>query len=108
MILNTPHNPTGKCFSKEELQTITDILADFPDCLVLSDEVYDFLTFDNTEHVRFATLGNNWDKTVSVYSGGKLFNATGWKVGWAIANPKLLKLGGILNNCITYSCNSPA
>ena len=70
--------------------------------LVLADEVYDFLTFDGEEHVRFASIGDNWEKTISVYSGGKLFNATGWKVGWAIAHPKLLRMGGVLNNTLTY------
>lgn len=58
--------------------------------------------------MRFASIGNNWNRTVTIYSGGKLFNATGWKVGWAIAHPKLLKLGAIMNNTLTYSCNTPA
>ena len=107
LLLNNPHNPTGKCFSRHELETITEILQDFPDCMVLCDEVYDFLTFDGKEHVRFATIADNWKKCVTVYSGGKLFNATGWKIGWAIAPPKLLKLGGILNNTTFYCINHP-
>lgn len=84
LVLNSPHNPTGKCFSLEEMELITKILKDFPNCVVLSDEVYDFLTFDGLEHVRFATIGDNWERTISIYSGGKKLNATGWKVGWAI------------------------
>jgi aspartate/methionine/tyrosine aminotransferase len=107
MILNNPHNPTGKLFTRDELQTITDILKDFPDCMVLADEVYDFLTYDGGEHVRFATLGDNWNRTITVYSGGKLFNATGWKIGWAIAHPKLLRLGGIINSGLFYCVNHP-
>jgi aspartate/methionine/tyrosine aminotransferase len=107
LILNSPQNPSGKCFSKKEMLQITESLKDYPDVVVMSDEVYDFLTFDKTEHVRYAALGNNWERTITVYSGGKLFNATGWKIGWAIATPKLLKLGGIINNTITYSCNTP-
>lgn len=102
LILNTPHNPTGKCFNREELETITEILQEYPKCRVLSDEVYDFLTFDGEEHVPFASIGDNWTKTISIYSGGKLMNATGWKIGWAIAHPKLLRLGGIINNNIFY------
>lgn len=102
LILNSPHNPTGKCFTREELETITEILLDYPDCMVLSDEVYDFLTFDNVEHIPFASIGDNWNKTITIYSGGKLMNATGWKIGWAIAHPKLLKMGGIINNNIFY------
>ena len=84
LVLNSPHNPTGKVFSREEYEEITSILKDFPEVVVLSDEVYDFLTFDDREHVHFASIGDNWDKTVSVFSGGKLLNATGWKVGWAV------------------------
>lgn len=72
------------------------------------DEVYDFLTFDEREHVRFANIQNNWNKTISVYSGGKLFNATGWKVGWAIAPSNIIRLGGIINNTLSYCVNHPA
>jgi len=105
--LNTPHNPTGKVFTREELEEITSILKDFPDCMVLADEVYDFLTYDGLEHTRFATIGDNWNRTVTVYSGGKKFNATGWKVGWAIGHQKLVRLGGILNNTSFYCQNTP-
>jgi len=84
LVMNTPHNPTGKCFSYEEQLEITNILKDFPNIVVLSDEVYDYLTFDGLKHVPFASIEDNWDRTVTVYSGGKLFNCTGWKVGWAI------------------------
>ena len=108
VILNTPHNPTGKCFTRAELEQISQILDEFPNVFVLSDEVYDFLTFDGMEHVRFASIGNNWNRTISVYSGGKLFNATGWKVGWAIAHPKILRLGGIIANTQSYCVNHPA
>ena len=87
---------------------ISDILDEFPDCKVLSDEVYDFLTFDNVEHIPFASIRDNWRKTITVYSGGKLLNATGWKVGWAIAPPYLLRLGGIMNNTTFYCQNTPA
>jgi aspartate/methionine/tyrosine aminotransferase len=108
LVLNTPHNPTGKCFTREELETISEILKDFPDVVVLSDEVYDFLTFDGLEHIPFATIGDNWNRTVTVYSGGKLLNATGWKVGWSIAPERILRLGGIINNTTTYCTNNPA
>ena len=90
LMINTPHNPTGKAFTREELEEITDILEYFPNCVVVADEVYDFLTFDDIEHVSFASIGDNWQRTVSIYSGGKLFNATGWKVGWAIGPERIL------------------
>lgn len=107
IIINTPHNPTGKCFTLEELTTISEILKDFPNCVVLADEVYDFLTFDGLKHVPFATIDDNWHKTVSVYSGGKLLIATGWKIGWAIGPERIIKLGGIINNTISYCTNHP-
>ena len=107
-VLNTPHNPTGKCFTREEQETLTEILKDFPHVVVIADEVYDFLTFDNKEHVRFATIGDNWNRTITMYSGGKLLNCTGWKVGWSIGPQKLIRLGGIVNNVTTFSTNTPA
>ena len=107
-ILNSPHNPTGKCFSQEEMEDISKVLDEFPDVVVLSDEVYEFLTFDDNKHIPFATIGDNWNRTVSIYSGGKLLNATGWKVGWSIGPDYLIKLGGIIQNTITYSTNTPA
>lgn len=109
LILNSPHNPTGKCFTEAEMITISDILdKDFPNVVVLSDEVYDFLTFDDNKHIPFATIKDNWYRTVSVYSGGKLLNATGWKVGWAIGPEKIIRLAGIINNTTTYCTNTPA
>lgn len=107
LILNSPHNPTGKCFSLEEQEKITEILKDFPNVVVISDEVYDFLTFDGLKHIPFSSIGDNWNRTVTIYSGGKLLNATGWKVGWAIAPEKILRLGGIINNTTAYCCNNP-
>ena len=108
LILNSPHNPTGKCFTRQELEKISEILQDFPDVVVLSDEVYDFLTFDGLEHIPFATIGDNWKKTVTIYSGGKLLNATGWKVGWAIGPEPIVYIGGIINNTTAYCTNNPA
>lgn len=106
-VVNTPHNPTGKVFSREEMQLISDILDDCPHVLVLSDEVYDFLTFDGLSHICFASIGNNWKRTVSIFSGGKLFSATGWKVGWSIGPKKLVYNGGIINNTVFYCFNTP-
>lgn len=63
---------------------MTDILNDFPKVIVISDDVYDFLTFDGEKFISFASVGDNFNRTVTVYSGGKLFNATGWKCSWAI------------------------
>lgn len=107
-MINSPHNPTGKCFSLEEYEQISSILEDYPNCIVLSDEVYDKLTYGGVEHIPFASIGDNWKKTVSIYSGGKMFMATGWKVGWAVGPEYIIRLGGIINNTTTYCTNNPA
>lgn len=107
LVFNTPHNPTGKCFSLEEQLAITEVLKDFPRCLVIADEVYDFLTFDGLKHVSFASIGENWRRTITIYSGGKLLNATGWKIGWAVGPASLIRLGGIINNTTCYCTNHP-
>lgn len=106
-VMNSPHNPTGKVFTREEQEIVTEILDDCPHVITLSDEVYNFATFDDREHVPFATLGDNWHRTVSIYSGGKFFNATGWKIGWAIAPEKLIHLGGVVANTTFYCFNTP-
>jgi aspartate/methionine/tyrosine aminotransferase len=108
LILNNPHNPTGKCFSMQELRQITKILDNFPECLVISDEVYDFLTYNENTHIPFSTIEDNWYRTITIYSGGKLLNATGWRIGWAIGPSKLIKHGRIINNTTSYSINHPA
>ena len=106
-VFNSPHNPTGKVFTREEMQLISDILDDFPHVLTLSDEVYEFLTFDGHSHTHFDSVGNNWNRTVSIFSGGKLLNATGWKIGWTIGPEKLIQFGGVIANTVFSCFNTP-
>lgn len=89
------------------MQTIAVILKDFPNVIVLSDEVYDFLTFDGQKFIPFASIGDNFNRTVTVYSGGKLFNATGWKCGWAIGPSYLIKPAGLLTYASIYCSTTP-
>ncbi|KAG0151640.1 hypothetical protein CROQUDRAFT_651076 [Cronartium quercuum f. sp. fusiforme G11] len=89
IILNTPHNPIGKVFSAKELKAIGEI-AEEHNLLIIADEVYDCLTFDEP-HVRIASLSPAlWNRTITVGSAGKSFSATGWRVGWCIGPQKLL------------------
>ena len=106
-LFNNPQNPTGKVFSVEEMKTISSILDECPHVLTFSDEVYEMVTFDGREHTVFATIGNNWDRTISVFSGGKLLNASGWKIGWAIGPQKLIYIAGIISNTMFYAINTP-
>src|SRR3954454_12282877 len=81
LLLNTPHNPTGKVFTAAELGVLADV-AQAADLLVLTDEVYEHLVFAGAEHVSPATLPGMRERTLVVSSGGKTFNTTGWKIGW--------------------------
>lgn len=91
LILNSPHNPSGKVFSKAEYKEIAKILSKYPSCLVLSDEVYEHLVYDKSEHVPFASIPGMEKRTISVYSAGKTFSITGWKIGWIVGDEGLLK-----------------
>ena len=87
LILNSPHNPTGKVFSRTELEGIAALALEF-DFFVLSDEAYDRLIF-GVPHIPIASLPGMRDRTVTIGSGGKTFNVTGWRIGWAVANPEV-------------------
>ena len=86
IVLNTPHNPTGKVFDERELDAIIK-LAHEHDAVILSDEVYEHITFE--PHVSIASRPGGWERTLTVSSIGKTFSVTGWKVGWA-AGPRAL------------------
>jgi aspartate/methionine/tyrosine aminotransferase len=81
-LLNTPHNPTGKVFTRAELALIADLCTRH-DVTVLSDEVYDRIVFDDHVHVPIATLPGMWERTLTINSTGKTFSMTGWKIGYA-------------------------
>ena len=81
VLLNTPHNPTGKVFTRAELELVC-ALAREHDAWVLTDEVYEHLVFDGAEHVPVSTLPGMRSRTLTIYSAGKTFSTTGWKVGW--------------------------
>ena len=82
ILLNSPHNPTGAVFSREQLAVIAEVAIE-RDLIVVTDEVYEHLTFDGARHIPIATLPGMAERTVTIGSGGKIFRVTGWKVGWA-------------------------
>ena len=88
MLLNSPHNPTGKVFSRAELELVADVCREH-DLAAITDEVYEHLVFDG-EHVPLATLPGMAERTVVISSLGKTFSVTGWKVGWASGAPHLV------------------
>ncbi|DAZ93170.1 TPA: LOW QUALITY PROTEIN: hypothetical protein N0F65_005520 [Lagenidium giganteum] len=91
LVLNTPHNPTGKVLTKQELEDIARVLQRHPHVIVLSDEVYEFMTFDGKPHERIAAYSGMFDRTISLFSAGKTFSCTGWRAGYAICPEHLSK-----------------
>jgi N-succinyldiaminopimelate aminotransferase len=83
LILNTPHNPTGTVFSRDELSLIAELCRQF-DVLAITDEVYEHIVFDGGTHVRLATLPGMWERTLTLSGAGKTLSCTGWRIGWAI------------------------
>jgi N-succinyldiaminopimelate aminotransferase len=106
LILNTPHNPTGKVFTREELEFLGGLCAEH-DVKVLSDEVYEHISFAPAQHVRPATLPVLADRTATVSSMGKTFSLTGWKIGWVIAPPPLRDAVQRAHQFVTFATASP-
>jgi aspartate/methionine/tyrosine aminotransferase len=90
IVVNSPHNPTGKVFGREELELIAGICVDH-DLLAFTDDIYEHILYEG-EHIPLATLPGMADRTVSIDSMSKTFSVTGWRVGWVIASP-LLSVG---------------
>jgi len=107
IVLNNPHNPTGKVFSVEELKYIAS-LAIKHNLMIISDEVYEFLTYDGTEHTPIATLPGMKERTITISSCGKTFGFTGWKIGYALANPEWIKAIHGIHQWTTFAVNTPA
>ncbi|KAH8915668.1 PLP-dependent transferase [Atractiella rhizophila] len=106
IFLNTPHNPIGKVFTEEELIQIGDI-AEEHNLLIMSDEVYDCLALNGSQHVRIAALKNFWDRTITIGSAGKSFSSTGWRVGWAVGPSHLIRPTLAASTRIVFVTNSP-
>ncbi len=106
ILLNTPHNPTGKVFSREEMQAIADVAIEH-DLIVVTDEVYEHLIFDGLEHIPMATLPGMRERTLTISSGGKTFNTTGWKVGWVIGPAALVAAARTAKQYLTYVSSGP-
>ncbi|WP_426752182.1 aminotransferase class I/II-fold pyridoxal phosphate-dependent enzyme [Myxococcus sp. Y35] len=106
LILNTPHNPTGKVFTRDELTFLAGLCAEHG-VKVLSDEVYEHIVFAPARHLRPATLPGLAERTVTVSSGGKTFSLTGWKVGWVIAPPPLRDAVQRAHQFVTFATAAP-
>ena len=105
ILLNSPHNPTGAVFTREEMTAIARIAVEH-DLLVVTDEVYEHLVYTG-EHVPIATLPGMPERTVSISSGGKTFSFTGWKIGWITAQPELVAAVRAAKQFLTYVSGGP-
>jgi len=89
LIINSPHNPTGMVLNDDELSAVARIAVD-ADLLVITDEVYEHLVFDNRRHLPLADYPGMAQRTITISSAAKMFNCTGWKIGWACGAPDLI------------------
>ena len=105
ILLNSPHNPTGKVFSREELEFIAKVAVE-RDLLVVTDEVYEHLVFEG-EHIPIASFPGMRERTIAISSGGKTFAFTGWKVGWVCSSPELTSAVRIAKQFLTYVSGGP-
>ncbi|MCC6909465.1 MAG: aminotransferase class I/II-fold pyridoxal phosphate-dependent enzyme [Phycisphaerales bacterium] len=105
VIINTPHNPTGKVFSRDELTFVAEMCIRH-NLIAITDEVYEHLVFEG-QHVRLATLPGMAERTITLSSVGKTFSLTGWKIGWAIASPDLSRCVRSGRQFLSYSVATP-
>lgn len=106
LLINTPHNPTGTILTREELTAIAELAVE-RDLLVVTDEVYEHLVFDDAEHVPLATFPGMRERTVTISSSGKTFSFTGWKVGWVTGAPDLVAAVRSAKQFLTYVASGP-
>jgi aspartate/methionine/tyrosine aminotransferase len=106
LLLNTPHNPTGKVFSRQELETLAELCQHW-DVVAVTDEVYERILFDGAGHVPLATLPEMWQRTLTINSTGKTFSMTGWKIGYAIGPAELNAALRSVHQFVTFASATP-
>jgi aspartate/methionine/tyrosine aminotransferase len=106
IVLNTPMNPTGKVFTREELGVIAEICQEH-DLLAVTDEVYEHLTFDGAEHIPLASLPGMRERTLTLSSAGKTYSFTGWKIGWGTGPKALVEGAQAAHQFLTYAIPTP-
>ena len=106
LLLNTPHNPTGKVFSRDELAFLAELCRRW-DVVAVTDEVYERILFDGAEHVPLATLPGMWERTLTISSTGKTFSMTGWKIGYAVGPADLNAALRSVHQFVTFASATP-
>jgi N-succinyldiaminopimelate aminotransferase len=106
LLINTPHNPTGTVLTRAELTAIAELAVE-RDLLVVTDEVYEHLVFDDAEHLPLATFPGMRERTLTIGSAGKTFSFTGWKVGWVTGSSELVGAVRSVKQFLTYVSSGP-
>ena len=106
IIINTPNNPTGKVFSRDELETIATLCRKW-DAIAISDEIYEHIIYDGHQHVPIATLEGMADRTVTINGLSKTYSVTGWRVGWTISPPSLTGAIRKVHDFLTVGAAAP-
>jgi aspartate/methionine/tyrosine aminotransferase len=106
IIVNTPNNPTGKVFTRAELELIRDLCIEF-DVLAITDEIYEHILFDGTEHISMASLEGMRERTVTINGMSKTYSVTGWRVGWAVAPEKITNAIRKVHDFLTVGAPAP-
>jgi aspartate/methionine/tyrosine aminotransferase len=106
IILNTPNNPTGKVFTRSELELIRDLCLEF-NALAITDEIYEHITYDGARHISIASLEGMAERTVTINGLSKSYSVTGWRVGWAIASPTITNAIRKVHDFLTVGAPAP-
>jgi methionine aminotransferase len=105
IIINSPHNPTGYTFTKEDIKTL-DELTQNTNITIISDEVYEHITFDGVEHESILKYPSLYNRSFVIFSFGKVYHATGWKMGYCVAPPHLTSEFRQVHQYLCFSCNT--
>ncbi len=106
ILINTPNNPTTRVFNKEELRLIGDLAVDH-DVFIITDEVYEHITFNGNQHIPIASFSDIRDRVITISSFAKTFSATGWKIGYALASEEVSKSIRLSHQFITFCSATP-
>jgi aspartate/methionine/tyrosine aminotransferase len=106
IILNTPNNPTGKVFTRKELELIRDLCVEY-NVLAITDEIYEHILYEGAQHISIASLDGMRDRTITINGLSKTYSVTGWRVGWAVAPPAITNAIRKVHDFLTVGAPAP-